>query len=88
MTISSDLVRMDVIDSLFRSHLPTMMVHNGISFTTTEKIRLLFDDKAKIKMLKEEQSHERLKRLQHSEHGDDDEKHRLDGVGAKYDIGY
>jgi len=65
--ITSDLIRLDAIDGIFRQHLKVIMIHNSTSFTSTHNVNQLFNDKPKIKILREEAAHKRQMVLQHSE---------------------
>ncbi len=91
----SDMVRMEIIRPEFLDHLKVVTVHNSIRYTSTDEILKLFNDKEKVKLIREEARHQKLMALQRTEHsaGEDNDAtdsygHAVDDVGKRIDVGY
>ena len=63
MNLSSDLVRVDVLDSHYRPHLKVMATVEGVRYTSTAEITKLFRSKSLVDSIKAEIEQEMYHRL-------------------------
>ena len=70
MNLSSDLVRVDVLDSHYRPHLKVMATVEGVRYTSTAEITKLFRNRSLVKSIQAEQEQALYHRLR-MQNGDD-----------------
>ena len=78
MTLSSDMVRLDIVDSLYRPHLKVVMVHNSVRYTTTGEIHRLFRNKPLVDSIaaqREQRLYEQM-RMRHDDNEEDEHDSR------------
>ena len=75
MTLASDLVRTDILDPLYCKHLPIVVRHNGVAYTSTAKIRELFRSKSLVDSIKAEQEQRLYNRLRMQNDFDEEDEH-------------